>query len=91
MNQAAMRYNQMFSSQVEITIVADFSLHAGDTIFIDAGVPGGELGDLHSGSYVIADLCHYINKLRGGYTKLLLVRDSVGKKGSATNTTNSAI
>jgi len=91
MNQAAMRYNQMFSSQVEITIVADFSLHAGDTIFIDAGVPGGELGDLHSGSYVIADLCHYINKLRGGYTKLLLVRDSVGKKGSATNTTNSGI
>jgi hypothetical protein len=85
LSQATMRYNQMFSTQVSVTIVADFSLHAGDTVFIDAGVPGGELGDLHSGSYVIADLCHYINKLRGGYTKLMLVRDSVGKKGSATN------
>ena len=87
LSQSTMRYNQMFSTQIEITIVADFSLHAGDTVFIDAGVPGGELGDLHSGSYVIADLCHYINKLRGGYTKLMLVRDSVGKKGSATNVT----
>jgi len=87
LSQATMRYNQMFSTQVSVTIVADFSLHAGDTVFIDAGVPGGELGDLHSGSYVIADLCHYINKLRGGYTKLMLVRDSVGKKGSATNVT----
>ena len=87
LSQSTMRYNQMFSSQVSVTIVADFSLHAGDTVFIDAGVPGGELGNLHSGSYVIADLCHYINKLRGGYTKLMLVRDSLGKKGSATNVT----
>ena len=85
LSQSTMRYNQMFGTHIEITIVADFSLHAGDTVFIDAGVPGGELGDFHSGSYVISDLCHYINKLQGGYTKLMLVRDSVGKKGSATN------
>lgn len=84
LNQATMRYNQLFSTRTTITIVADFSLHAGDLIFIDAGVPGQDLGDFHSGNYVIADLCHYINKLRGGYTKLTLVRDSVGKKGSPT-------
>lgn len=84
LNQATMRYNQMFSGRVTITIVADFSLHAGDLIFIDAGIPGQQLGEVHTGYYVIADLCHYVNKLRGGYTKLTCVRDSVGKKGSPT-------
>lgn len=84
LNQSTMRYNQLFSTRTTITIVADFSLHAGDLVFIDAGVPGQELGTLHSGSYLIADLCHYINKSQGGYTKLTLVRDSIGKKGSPT-------
>jgi hypothetical protein len=82
LNQSTMRYNQLFSTRTTITIVADFSLHAGDLVFIDAGVPGQELGTLHSGLYLIADLCHYINKSQGGYTKLTLVRDSIGKKGS---------
>jgi hypothetical protein len=82
LNQATMRYNQLFNSRVSITVAADFSLHAGDMIYIDAGKPGEGLGTEHSGNYVIADLCHYINKLQGGYTKLILIRDSVGKKGS---------
>lgn len=84
LNQSTMRYNQLFSTKTEITIIADFSLHAGDLIFIDAGVPGQVLGTLHSGFYIIADLCHYINKVNGGWTKLTLVRDSIGKKGSPT-------
>ena len=84
LNQSTMRYNQLFSTRTTVTIVADFSLHAGDLIFIDAGVPGQELGTLHSGLYLIADLCHYINKKEGGWTKLTLVRDSIGKKGSPT-------
>jgi hypothetical protein len=84
LNQSTMRYNQLFSTRTTITIVADFSLHAGDLVFIDAGVPGQELGTLHSGLYLIADLCHYINKKEGGWTKLTLVRDSIGKKGSPT-------
>jgi hypothetical protein len=82
LNQSTMRYNQLFSTKTTITIIADFSLHAGDLIFIDAGVPGQVLGTLHSGFYIIADLCHYINKANGGWTKLTLVRDSIGKKGS---------
>jgi len=84
LNQSSMRYNQLFSTKTTITIIADFSLHAGDLVFIDAGVPGQVLGTLHSGFYIIADLCHYINKANGGWTKLTLVRDSIGKKGSPT-------
>ena len=86
LSQATMRYNQMFSSRVTITIVADFSLHAGDLVFIDSpelsNQENKELNKQFGGYYVIADLCHYINKKQGGYTKLMLVRDSVGKKGS---------
>jgi len=84
LNQSTMRYNQLFSTKTTITIIADFSLHSGDLVFINAGVPGQVLGTLHSGFYIIADLCHYINKANGGWTKLTLVRDSIGKKGSPT-------
>jgi hypothetical protein len=82
LNQSTMRYNQLFSSVVTITIIADFSLHAGDLVYIDAGIPGQKLGTLNSGYYVIADLCHYISINEGGFTKLTLIRDSLGKKGS---------
>lgn len=82
-SQASMRYNQFFSSTITITLVADFSLNAGDLIFIDFGVPGQNLSTEHSGFYVISQLCHYINTLNGGFTKLVLVRDSLGKRGSA--------
>jgi hypothetical protein len=37
-----------------------------------------------SGLYIIADLCHYISPTET-YTKLILVRDSVGKTGSNTS------
>ena len=83
-----MRYNQLFSTKTEITIVADFSLHAGDLIFIDSPELSSEqtqgLNKQFGGFYIIADLCHYINKKNGGYSKLTLVRDSLGKKGSPT-------
>ena len=89
LNQSTMRYNQMFSSRTTITITADFSIHAGDLVFIDYP----ELSDKNNpdwnpefgGYFVVADLCHYINTSRGGYTKLTLVRDSIGKKGTAYN------
>ena len=88
LNQSTMRYNQLFSTKTEITIVADFSLHAGDLIFIDSPELSSEqtqgLNKQFGGFYIIADLCHYINKKNGGYSKLVLVRDSLGKKGSPT-------
>lgn len=86
LNQSVMRYNQFFSTKIEITITGDFSLHAGDYIFIDA--PETSTKDIKvmdkqfGGYYVIAKLCHYISLRDGGYTKLTLCRDSIGRKGS---------
>jgi hypothetical protein len=83
LSQSAMRYNQLFNYNVFITIVADFSLHAGDMISIDipeisnSDTPG--LNKQLGGNYLIASLCHYRNKLQGAYTKLTLSRDSYGK------------
>ncbi|MGA1047817.1 MAG: hypothetical protein ACO3UU_07390, partial [Minisyncoccia bacterium] len=85
LNQSVMRYNQFFSTKVTITITGDFSLHAGDLIFIESpelsDKDNQEVNKQFGGFYVIADLCHYISLLNGGYTKLTLVRDSVGRKG----------
>jgi hypothetical protein len=88
LNQSSMRYNQLFNTKTEIAIISDFSLHAGDLIYIDSPELSNKqtqgLNDQFGGYYIIADLCHYISKSQGGYTKLNLVRDAVGKKGSPT-------
>ena len=88
LNQSSMRYNQLFNTKTEITIISDFSLHAGDLIYIDSPELSNKqtqgLNAQFGGYYIIADLCHYISTSQGGYTKLNLVRDSVGKKGSPT-------
>ena len=84
LNQAIRRYSQFSIGAVEVDIFGDFSLHAGQTIFIDA--PTTEKGDdvkkdqLSSGKYLIHQVKHVI---RGGQcqTKLGLVRDSIGRKG----------
>lgn len=84
LNQASMRYNQLFTLKKSITIPGDFSLNAGDTIFVDIPnsaldkkkqQPNAETGGL----YIISDLCHYITPDRC-LTKLNLVRDSYGRK-----------
>jgi hypothetical protein len=89
LNQSVMRYHQLFSTKTRITITADFSLHAGDIIFIDSPELSNKdnqgLDKQLGGKYLICDLCHYISVLRGGYTELTLVRDSFGKTGSFTN------
>jgi len=87
LNQAIRRYNQMFAGMQTITIAGDFSLHAGDKVFLDT--PGlrplksDELNKEYSGEYIIADLCHYITP-NETYTKMNLVRDSFGRKGNHT-------
>ena len=87
-NQSIMRYNQVFASQVNITIQGDFSLHAGDMIFFDAPSPQGkpntendEIDKQAGGLYIIASLCHYITPDRT-LTKLCLIRDSFGRQGN---------
>ena len=86
LNQSVMRYNQFFSTKVEITITGDFSLHAGDYIFVDAPETSTKdtkiMDKQFGGFYVIAKLCHYISLRSGGYTKLTLCRDSTGRMGS---------
>jgi len=87
LNQAIMRYNQLYSIKTTITIPGDFSLHAGDAIFIDAPELATETTDVskeNGGLYIIADLCHYISP-KETYTKLNLVRDSFGRIGNHTS------
>ena len=85
LNQSIRRYNQLFGGMMEITIAGDFSLHAGDVIFVDIFSVKGEKDDTvnkeSGGLYIIADLCHYVDSA-GTYTKLNLARDSFGRKGN---------
>jgi len=91
-NQAIMRYNQLFSSQITITIPGEFSLHAGDTVYMDIPQIGesenkscaDEVNKEDGGLYIIADLCHYITA-KDTYTKLNLIRDSVGRTAKTRN------
>ena len=83
LNQGIRRYNQLFSQQVTVTIGGDFELHAGDAIFVDTpsvkAETDGEKNEETGGKYIIADLCHYVSS-KETYTKMVLVRDSVGRK-----------
>jgi hypothetical protein len=82
LNQSIMRYNQFFSFKAEVVIPGDFSLHAGDAVYVDSPQQQGKLTDSMNeqsgGLYIITELCHFLD-LNGTYTKLLLVRDSVGR------------
>ena len=86
LNQAIMRYNQLYSQKTTITIPGDFSLHAGDVIFVDApqletDTKNDEVNKESGGLYIISDLCHYIS-VNETYTKMNLVRDSFGRTGN---------
>ena len=90
-NQAVMRYNQLYASQITITIPGDFSLHAGDTVFIDIPemgetenkASGDQVNVENSGKYLISDLCHHVTADET-FTKLVLIRDSFGRVGNPT-------
>ena len=89
LNQAIRRYNQLYASKSTITIAGDFSLHAGDVVFLDApelqtDTKNDDVNKESGGLYIIADLCHYISP-KETYTKLNLVRDSFGRKGNHTS------
>ena len=94
LNQATMRYNQLFTSKTTITIPGDFSLHAGDAIFVDApsvekDPKNDKINKESGGLYIIATLCHYITPTES-YTKLELVRDSIGRTGNHSRSTSSS-
>jgi len=89
LNQGIRRYNQFFSQEMSITIGGDFSLHAGDAIFVDVPSVKSETDDeenkVSGGRYVIADLCHYVST-KETFTKLNLVRDSFGRVAESSST-----
>ena len=95
LNQSISRYNQLFASQITIVIPGNFSLHAGDTVFMDIPESGttqnkacsDEVNKMDGGVYLITDLCHYVTA-KETYTKLVLTRDSFGRKGSPTKGRN---
>lgn len=82
LNQSFMRYNQLFSIQMSITIFADLSLHAGDVIECYFPEVSSKITKLmsakESGRYLICDLCHYVSPEGPNYTKVNLIRDSYG-------------
>ena len=96
-NQSIRRYNQLFASQITIVIPGDFSLHAGDTVFVDVPESGtsenkacsDEVNKEDGGVYLITDLCHYVTA-KETYTKLVLSRDSFGRVGTPTKNESSS-
>ena len=82
LNQGIRRYNQFFAQMQTVTIAGDFSLHAGDAIYIDSPSVQTETTDEVNketgGLYIIADLCHYVSPSET-FTKMNLVRDSFGR------------
>ena len=87
-NQSIMRYQQLFSSTITITVAGDFSLHAGDAIWVDiaglkANTEADDINEEDGGVYIISDLSHYVS-LKETYTKMNLIRDSTGREGNHT-------
>lgn len=85
-NQANMRYNQLGTIQVQVMLVGDFSLRAGDLIECDfpelSSKPNQQPSKKMSGIYMIADVCHRITST-DTLTSLNLIRDSYGRKSNA--------
>ena len=81
--QSMMRYNQLFTQVVEITVPLNTNLTAGAVIRcifprIDRAQRKDEDKNT-SGLYMIKELAHYFDT-QGSYTKLKLVRDTAGRK-----------
>ncbi len=83
LNQGIQRINQLFALETTITIPGDFSLHAGDAVYVDAPKLKDDkkttVNEQTGGNYIIADVCHYISA-KHTLTKLNLIRDSFGRK-----------
>ena len=81
--QATMRYNQLLSQIVEITVPLNTNLFAGAIIrciFPSIDREKKKSPDAQSsGLYMISELAHYFDG-KGSYTKLKLLRDSSGRK-----------
>ena len=81
--QSMMRYNQLFTQVLEITVPLNSKLIAGNIIRCEFPLTGDtkrkEPDPETSGLYMIKELAHYFDA-KGSYSKLKLVRDSFGRK-----------
>ena len=81
--QSAMRYNQLFTQKLSMTIPGDFGLRAGDIVYCDFPEMTTKnmrfVSHKKGGLYMIVDLCHLITTNKT-FTKLNLVRESIGRK-----------
>lgn len=81
--QSRSRYNQLFSTKLTITIAGDIKLRAGDLVFCDLPETTSNklksVSQTKSGLYMISDVCHRLSP-DSTWTKLNLVRDSLGRK-----------
>tara|TARA_Y100000004_G_scaffold192237_1_gene252456 strand:+ start:1897 stop:3237 length:1341 start_codon:yes stop_codon:yes gene_type:complete len=87
-SQSIMRYNQLYSSMISVTTAADLTLHAGDAVFVDSPElsvdnKNDNVDRRSGGLYIISDICHHYTP-RGAFSKINLVRDSLGRKGNHT-------
>ena len=84
-SQSMMRYNILFTQQVEMTIPLNTVLSAGDLIkckFAKVTTDENKVpDDEQSGLYMIKELVHYYEN-KGSFTKLKLVRDTFGKRST---------
>ena len=82
-SQSMMRYNTLFTQQVEATIPLNTNLCCGSVIkckFAKITTDKTKvIDDEQSGLYMIKELVHYYES-RGSFTKLKLIRDTMGKK-----------
>jgi len=82
-SQALMRYNTIFTMQLEATIPLNTNLCSGSVIkckFAKISTDKTKvIDDEQSGLYMIKELVHYY-ETRGSFTKLKLIRDTMGKK-----------
>ena len=82
-SQSMMRYNQIFTQVIEITIPLNTNLSAGSIIRCEfpqlSDVKRKQPDPEISGLYMIKELAHYFDG-KGSYSKLKIVRDSFGRK-----------
>jgi len=83
LRQSYMRYNNLFSVKMSLTIAGDMSLRAGDLVHCDFAEISNKQEKTYSskksGIYMIVDVCHRITRT-GCHTRLNLVRESIGRK-----------
>lgn len=84
LRQSSVRYNNLFTIKLSIAIYGDMTLHPGDLLHCDfpeiSDKKNQVVSQRKSGIYMIVDLCHMITPTGVTYTRLNLVRDSLGRK-----------